>query len=134
MRKLLLTCAVLLALPALAVAQAPGVYQNSRVVVRSSVTIETVLVSSYTMTAVETNKMSGAFISEVQNLDASNDVCCSFSAAASTVTASAQGQGCRRVAKDLGTWVIQKWWQNLSLYCQTLNTSGTSPVAITQGR
>lgn len=130
---------VLIALALLAAAARPSAAQVDRFlpdqnVIRSSVTIVVVLVSSYTPTLVDTAQMEGSFAAEVQNRDASNGVCCAFDAAFSTVTASAQGKGCRQIAANGGTWSVQRWWQNLRLYCQSFSTTGTSAVAVTQGK
>lgn len=113
-------------------AQSTGQYLADKSVIRSSVPINSVMVSSYTPTLVDT-QIAGSFVVEVQNRDASNAICCAFDIAMSTVTASAQGKSCRQVAANGGTWVVNRWWQNLKMYCQTLSTSGTSAVVLTQG-
>ena len=131
-KTMLALCLIVLVAPSLS-AQ-PAIYNDDQSVLRSSGTIVTVLVSTYTPTLVDTPQLSGSFAVEVQNRDASNKVCCSFDAVFSTVTASAQAHGCRSIAADGGTWVVARWFQNLRLYCQSLGTSASSPVAVTQGK
>ncbi len=132
MKKLLF--AALLLSPSLATAQGVDYYESTRDVIRSSATIPLILVSSHTPTLVDTPQMEGSFITEIQNRDGSAAICCAFDVNMSTVTTSARGKSCRQVAANGGTWVVKRWWQNLRLYCQTLSTSGTSPVVVTQGR
>ena len=124
-------CLIVLVAPSLS-AQ-PAIYNDDQSVLRSSGTIVTVLVSTYTPTLVDTPQLSGSFAVEVQNRDASNKVCCSFDAVFSTVTASAQAHGCREIASG-GAWSVSRWFQNLRLYCQSLGISASSPVAVTQGK
>lgn len=133
MRNFLIALTLGMLIPAAASAQISTQFDSSKTVIKSSATIPVILVSSYTPTLVDTPQLAGSFVAEIQNRDASNAICCGFDAAFSTVTATAQAKGCRQIAANGGTWVVSRWWQNLRLYCQTLGTSGTSPVAVTQG-
>ncbi len=126
----------LFALSILAMTAAPSKadpFNSGATVIRSSITIPVVMVSSYTPTLVDT-QMDSSFVVEVQNRDASAAICCAFDAAFSTVTTSAQAKGCRQIGANGGSWSISRWFQNLKVYCQTLGTSGPSPVTFTQGK
>lgn len=142
MRKTISKVFASLALPIIfagaAMAQSSDVYSGDRGVCKSSGTIPIVLVSSYTPTLVDTPQIEGSFAVEIQNRDASNKICCAFDVAFTTTTTAHQ-KGCRELSAATstnagGAWVVQRWWQNLRLYCQSLSTTGTSPVAVTQCR
>ncbi len=133
MRKSMFAALAFLTLAASARAQS-DVVNVSQAVIKSSATIQTILVSSYTPTLVDTPQLVGSFAVEIQNRDASSAICCAFDVAFSTVVTAANGKGCRQIAANGGTWTVSRWWQNLRLYCQTLGTSSTSPVAVTQGK
>lgn len=102
-------------------------------VIRSSATVVTILISSSAPTLVDSPQLAGSFVAEIQNRDDSNSVCCAFDSVFSTVTTSAQARGCRQIPAG-GSWSISRWWQNLRIYCQTLGITGTSPLAVTQGK
>ena len=106
----------------------------SQEVVVDTGTIVLVLVSSHTMTEVDTPTLEGSFVAEIQNPSTTDAICCSFEVSASTVTASAQGQSCRWIPKNYGTWTVSRWWRDITLYCQTASTTGTGPVVVTQGK
>lgn len=112
----------------------PDILNPEQEVIRSSVTIMLVSIASHTMTRVDSPQMSGSFVAEIQNNDTSDDACCAFDVAATTATGSVTGKSCRVVQKNGGTWVIQRWFQNLALYCQSFNTSSAKKVVITQGK
>ena len=133
MRKTLLSFAVVVFFAGAATAQTDRANLQQEVI-KSSVTIYVVMATSYTMTAVDSPKMEGSFIAELQNPSTAYNLCCSFDISASTVIASAQGKACRWISKNFGSWVIQRWWRDLSLYCQNNSTVATSPVVVVQGK
>lgn len=133
MRKLIVALFLgLLASPAMA--ETDDVFLPSKTIVKSSATIYNVAITSYVMTRIDSPQLSGSFVAEIQNNDTADDACCSFDIQASTVTSSATGKSCRVVAKNGGTWVVSRWWQNLALYCQTLKTSAAAKIVVVQGR
>ena len=137
MKRILLTLAALAGLAGNAAADnlvgaiPPNVQQT---VFKDSATIVLVAIASYTMTRVDIPKVAGSFVAELQNNDASDDACCAFDIAATTVTTSASVKSCRVVNKLGGTWAIQRWYRDLSIYCQTAKTSGTAKIVVVQGR
>ena len=133
MRKLLIAAAFGAFLPTFASAQ-PEILNPEQAVIKSSATIVLVSISSSAMTRVDTPQLSGSFVAEIQNNETTDDACCAFDVAATTSTASATGKSCRVIYKNGGTWVVQRWYQNLALYCQTLSTSAAKKVVITQGK
>lgn len=133
MKKLILAVAVMVVGAAFAGAQETDYVNEARDVIKSSIPIITVNVSSFAMTNVDSTQLAGSFVVEIENRDSTNDICCAFNASASTVTAN-NGNGCRVVSHGYGTWAVKRWWKNILVYCQSFSTSGTSTVALTQGR
>lgn len=108
----------------------------SQSVIKSSVTIMLIEITSHTWTQVPTTQMAGSFTLELQNPSTSWTTCCTFDNESSTdTTKGAIGKACRIIPKDNGTWVIQRWWRDLTTYCRVINTNaGNSTILATQGK
>jgi len=104
-------------------------------VITSSVTMILTVITSHTWVHVDTAPLTGSFTLELQNPSTSWNTCCTFDTEASTeTTKGAVGKACRVVEKNFGTWSIQRWWRDLTMYCRSLNTVGNSTILATQGK
>ncbi len=105
--------------------------QNVQEVISSSITVNTVSVSSSAATQIDPDSilLSGRTVLEIQNKDSSYAIYCSQN---SNVTTSSG----RMITSSGGTWVINLMAVSASgrmkIYCITANASASSSVAVTQ--
>ena len=110
-------------------ANGPYIFNPSKVVAQSSVTINLVAMSGTAFTIMDTAavRMDGADFVLLQSTYAGGVFCCSFESSASSSTATTLKKGCVSAAREPGgtfyEFSFRRWWQNLRVYCASLDTA-----------